>query len=100
MFSVFTVATRRLRWACISEDMMEAANRDPYNPQRLLNEWMTRAELAAALDVSEPTLARWASRKIGPVCIRIGRRVLYRREAVKEWMVAQERRRPSSGGRK
>lgn len=79
---------------------MEAANRDPDNPQRLLDEWMTRAELAAALDVAEPTLARWESRKIGPVCIRIGRRVLYRREAVKEWMVAQERRRPSSGGRK
>lgn len=59
--------------------------------QPILADWMTRAELAAELGVSTDTLARWETRRIGPPIVRVGRRVLYRREAVREWLRKQER---------
>jgi hypothetical protein len=50
--------------------------------------------------VSVDTLARWETRYIGPPCVRVGRKVLYRAEAFREWLVSRERGRlPSTGGR-
>lgn len=66
----------------------------------LLDDWMSRAELAQELGLSVDTLARWETRRIGPTCVRIGRKVIYRRGAVQEWLRDQERRRVGSGGRK
>lgn len=68
----------------------------------LLDDWMTRDELAAELKLSVDTLSRWETRRIGPPCVRVGRRVLYRRGAVQEWLRQQEARavRSSSGGGK
>lgn len=66
----------------------------------LLDDWMSRAELALELGLSVDTLARWETRRIGPACVRIGRKVLYRRGAVQEWLREQERPRVGSGGRK
>ena len=42
--------------------------------------------------LSEDTLSRWETRRIGPPCVRVGRRVLYRRGAVQEWLRSQEER--------
>ncbi len=56
-------------------------------------DWLTRAVLAAALGVRSDTLARWESRRTGPPCVRVGRHALYRIDAVREWLVALERRR-------
>lgn len=66
----------------------------------LLDDWMSRAELAWELDVSQDTLARWECRRIGPVCVRVGRRVLYRRAAVKDWLLEQESPQPRGRKRK
>lgn len=58
----------------------------------LLTGWMTRAEVAAELKVSIDTLQRWESQRTGPPTVRLGRRVYYRAEAFREWLVARERR--------
>lgn len=59
-------------------------------PEGLLDDWMQRQELASIIGVSSDTLKRWETRRIGPPCIRIGRKVLYRRGAVKDWLLEQE----------
>jgi predicted DNA-binding transcriptional regulator AlpA len=66
----------------------------------LLEYWITRAELALEFGLSVDTLARWETRRIGPTCVRIGRKVIYRRGAIQEWLREQERPRVGSGGRK
>lgn len=58
----------------------------------ILDEWISRQELGVQLGVSVDTLARWETRRIGPPCVRIGRRVIYRVQAVREWLVRQEAR--------
>lgn len=64
----------------------------------VLDDWMSRNELAVELLVSIDTLARWEVRRLGPPSVRLGRRVYYRREAVQTWLVSQER--PNVRGRK
>jgi hypothetical protein len=56
----------------------------------ILNEYLTKAELAAQLHRSIRSLDRWALTGDGPPCIRIGRRSLYRRAAVVEWLRSLE----------
>ncbi len=65
----------------------------------LLTGWMTRAEVAAELKVSIDTLQRWESQRTGPPTVRLGRRVYYRAEAFREWLVARERRSPEAARR-
>lgn len=71
-------------------------------PGGLLDDWMSREELARELMLSVDTLARWETRRIGPPCVRVGRRVLYRRGAVQEWLRQQEERavRAANGGKR
>ena len=75
-------------------------------PEPLLSDWITRTDLGKQLGLSVDTLARWETRRIGPPCVRIGRKVLYRKGAVHEWLRSQEDKRnpragqPGSGGRK
>lgn len=64
----------------------------------VLDDWMSRAELAAELSISVDTLARWEVQRIGPPSVRLGRRIYYRREAVQTWLIAKER--PNVRGRK
>lgn len=77
------------------EGIMSEAVTEP----TVLDGWMTRRELAEALGVTEDTLGRWHTRRIGPPTVKIGRRALYRREAVREWMVTRERN-PGTEGRR
>jgi len=56
----------------------------------LLGGWISRADLALQLGVSEDTLRRWDALRSGPPCIRAGRKVFYRRGAVLEWLEDQE----------
>lgn len=58
----------------------------------VLDEWITRAELARQLGVSADTLARWETRRIGPPMVRLGKRPLYRVEAVRQWLRDKEAR--------
>lgn len=57
----------------------------------LMQGWMGRGEVAEAIGISAATLQRWQTRRVGPPCVRIGRRVFYRADAFREWMISQER---------
>ena len=58
----------------------------------LLDGWINRAALAQELTLSVDTLQRWETRRVGPPCVRVGRKVLYRMEAVRDWLREQEAR--------
>jgi hypothetical protein len=60
-------------------------------PASLLGGWLSRAQVAAEIGVSVDTLQRWETRRIGPPCVRIGRKVLYRADAFREWLISRER---------
>lgn len=69
----------------------------------LLDGWISRADLAQQLQVTEGTLRRWEAERWGPPCIRAGRKIYYRRSAVLEWMEDREavgHRRGRRGGRR
>ena len=68
---------------------------DPAAPEvdtGLLTGWLNRTDLARELTLSVDTLQRWETRRIGPPCVRVGRKVLYRMEAVRDWLREQEAR--------
>ena len=72
-------------------------------PSTLMSGWISRAELAHRLGVSEDTLRRWDVARSGPPCIRAGRKIYYRRSAVLDWLEEQETsapRRKRAGGRR
>ena len=56
----------------------------------LLTGWLNRTDLARELTLSVDTLQRWETRRMGPPCVRVGRKVLYRMEAVRVWLREQE----------
>jgi hypothetical protein len=56
----------------------------------LLDGWLDRVAVAAELGVSTDTLARWESRRVGPPCARVGRKVLYRAQAFRDWLTERE----------
>ena len=67
----------------------------------LLQGWISRTDLAQELGVCEETLRRWADARRGPAFVKAGRKILYRRTAVLEWLETQEVREPRrsrSGG--
>jgi phage terminase Nu1 subunit (DNA packaging protein) len=65
----------------------------------ILSEYLTKAELATQLKRSVRSVDRWALGGDGPPCVRIGRRTLYRRAAVIEWLRGLEIK-PGRVGRK
>ncbi len=67
----------------------------PNNGENVLADYMGRNELAEQLGRCPRTLDRWDSLKIGPPRTVLGRRILYRRQAVAEWLRAQEEKIPS-----
>ena len=60
----------------------------------LLADWISREQLACALDLTTDTLSRWEARRQGPPCTRIGRKTFYRRAAIQEWIRSQEQAHP------
>jgi hypothetical protein len=59
----------------------------------IAGEYIKPIELARELGVSLRSLARWHSLRVGPPRVVIGRVILFRREAVAEWLRAREERR-------
>lgn len=59
-----------------------------YDAERLRRELdlVTPATFAAALGVSEQTLAAWRSDKTGPDYVKLGKSVFYRRKELKTWV--------------
>lgn len=66
------------------------------NGPAVLAEYMSRDELAEELSKCSRTLDRWSSLGIGPPRTVIGKKVLYRRQAVVEWLRAREEEIPSA----
>ena len=60
----------------------------------LLADWISREQLARALDLTTDTLSRWEARRQGPPCTRIGRKTFYRRAAIQAWIRSQEQAHP------
>jgi predicted DNA-binding transcriptional regulator AlpA len=58
--------------------------------QVLGGKYLTRPELAAELGVSERTIWRWDNARVGPPRTALGRRVIYRREGVTQWLRGRE----------
>ncbi len=61
------------------------------NSTGLLDDYFTPAELGVELKKSERTIARWDRLRIGPPKTVIGKKPYYRREAVRKWLLHQER---------
>ena len=73
---------------------------DPTAPEvdsGLLTGWLNRTDLARELTLTVDTLQRWETRRMGPPCVRVGRKVLYRMEAVRDWLREQEARKAGVG---
>ena len=66
-----------------------------FEPLNLLADWISREQLAGELGLTPDTLARWEARRLGPPCTRIGRKALYRRGSVQDWIRAQEQVHPA-----
>lgn len=60
------------------------------NEASVLADWITRDDLATQLGVSPQTVKRWAMRREGPPWMKVGRKVLYNRDSVKEWLRSRE----------
>ncbi len=52
----------------------------------LLAEYLTPTQCAAELGIDKRTLERWHRLREAPPRTKIGKRVLYRREAVAKWL--------------
>ena len=57
---------------------------------RLMSGWISRLDLALELGVTVETLHRWEKLRFGPPCVRAGRKIYYRRDAVQDWLMLQE----------
>jgi predicted DNA-binding transcriptional regulator AlpA len=75
--------------------MPHAATAVREQPLNLLADWISRDQLASELSITRETLARWEARHEGPPCTRIGRKVLYRRASVQDWIRSREQTRPT-----
>jgi hypothetical protein len=63
-------------------------------PLNLLADWIGRDQLAQELMVTADTLSRWEARREGPPCMRVGRKVFYRRTSVEQWLLSREQGQP------
>jgi predicted DNA-binding transcriptional regulator AlpA len=61
--------------------------------EQLLDGYVSREQLAKELGKALRTIDRWERRRIGPPRVVIGRMILYRKEAVQEWLLSQEQQR-------
>lgn len=57
----------------------------------ILDEYVSRKQLAADLKLAEATLIRWEKDGKGPPVTRIGRDVVYSIPSFKKWLREQER---------
>jgi hypothetical protein len=63
----------------------------PERAAPVLSEYLTQRELACELRVCKRTLDRWHASRIGPPRVTIGRKPMYRREAVAQWLRKREK---------
>jgi hypothetical protein len=59
-------------------------------PQPIRDDYYSEAALADELDCHKRTLKRWRDLRQGPPHTTIGRAIMYRRQAVREWLISRE----------
>jgi len=62
----------------------------------VLENYITREQLAKELNVHERTILRWEIRRIGPPRTQVGRLILYSRDSIRAWLASREQRRKES----
>lgn len=62
--------------------------------------YLTPDELAASLQISRRTLARTHARREGPPRCKVGKLILYRLEAVRDWLAGLETEPPKRDRRR
>lgn len=63
---------------------------EPANSISTFDEFLSKMETAKVVKKAEATLDRWHRERVRPPRTKIGRTVLYRRESLRAWMLAQE----------
>lgn len=58
----------------------------------LLQDYLTRDQLASELHVTTRTVARWQDQPDGIPYVEMGGRILYRRQSILAWIESRERR--------
>jgi predicted DNA-binding transcriptional regulator AlpA len=58
----------------------------------ILDQYLTRTQLAAELGVCERTFIRWCVLGQGPAMTKIGRKPMFHRAAVEAWLAARQQR--------
>lgn len=48
--------------------------------------YLSREQLAEKLGITTDTVARWSTQGIGPDLIKVGRKVFYHEDAIREWL--------------
>ena len=84
---------RRAQVKVAAMEQMEDSSADTTESGRpgILDDYLTTEELAAELSVIPLTIVRWRLQNRGPPITRLGRRILYRRLSVAQWLAAQEK---------
>jgi hypothetical protein len=57
---------------------------------KLLENYLTEAETANELDKGVRTLQIWRAQRTGPAWTKVGKTILYSRDAILAWLKAQE----------
>jgi excisionase family DNA binding protein len=58
----------------------------------VLADYVTHTELAAQLGITERTLRQWRARGDAPPITRLGLRILFHRDDVKDWLLSRRMR--------
>ena len=77
-----------------------ATNENKISASSLLEGFFTEDQLAQELLTSKKSLARWDKQGRGPKRTRVGRRILYSRKAVQEWLESLQKDSSRSARRK
>jgi hypothetical protein len=64
--------------------------KSPAHAPGVLDNYLSRPHAAAQLGKHTRTLERWERLRIGPAVVRIGKSPMYRREAIRDWLLKQE----------
>ena len=56
----------------------------------LLADYLTESDLSGALSITVRGLRLWRQKRQGPPWTKLGSRILYRRDAFRDWLKAQE----------
>jgi len=67
-------------------------------PAGILADYLTPAEVATEFGIRENQLSEWRRKRFGPPRTRLKRRVMYGREAVRDWLRSLEENSAADGG--